>query len=102
MKNKNYMKNDERELSTKRYALNNILGDPSKLEEARKLANYEKPELAYKRAIVALGGPNQEKRLEKALYEYQSDPSAALIISGFGKIKKISSSYSYNLDIFMA
>lgn len=85
MENKNYMKNDERELSTKRYALNNILGDPSKLEEARKLANYEKPEPAYKRAIVALGGPNQEKRLEKALYEYQSDPSAALIISGFGK-----------------
>ena len=79
------MKNDEKELSTKRYALNNILGDPSKLEEARKLANYEKPEPAYKRAIVALGGPNQEKRLEKALYEYQSDPSAALIISGFGK-----------------
>ena len=49
MKNKNYMKNDEKELSTKRYALNNILGDPSKLEEARKLANYEKPEPAYKR-----------------------------------------------------
>ena len=47
MKNKNYMKNDEKELSTKRYALNNILGDPSKLEEARKLANYEKPEPAY-------------------------------------------------------
>ncbi len=85
MKNKNYIKNSERGLSTKRYALNSILGDPSKLEEARKLANYEKSEPAYKRAIVALGGPNQEKRLEKALYEYQSDPSAALIISGFGK-----------------
>ena len=58
------MKNSERGLSTKRYALSNILGDPSKLEEARKLANYEKSEPAYKRAIVALGGPNQEKRLK--------------------------------------
>ena len=38
----------------------------------------------YERAIVVLGGPNQDKRLEKALSEYRNDPSAALIISGFG------------------
>lgn len=83
------MKNDKKEPSTKRYALNNILGDPSKLERARELAkaiiNYENANPAYTRAIVALGGPNQEKRLEKAFSEYKSDPSAALVISGFGK-----------------
>ncbi len=40
---------------------------------------------SYRRAIVVLGGPNQDKRLEKALSEYRNDSSAALVISGFGK-----------------
>ena len=39
----------------------------------------------YKRAIVVLSGPNQDKRLEKGLSEYKKDPSAVLVISGFGK-----------------
>ncbi len=39
----------------------------------------------YKRAIVVLGGPNQDKRLEKGLSEYRKDPYAMLMISGFGK-----------------
>lgn len=47
----------------------------------------------YNRAIVVLGGPNQYKRLEKALTEYQNDPSAALVISGFGKDFKIKNEY---------
>ncbi|EFD92195.1 MAG: protein of unknown function DUF218 [Candidatus Parvarchaeum acidophilus ARMAN-5] len=60
---------------------NNIMGSNDSLPQGRSYnSNYN-----YTRAIVVLGGPKQDKRLEKALYEYNKDKSAALIISGFGK-----------------
>ncbi len=38
--------------------------------------------MVYERAIVVLGGCNFKKRLDRALSLYQSDPKAALVVSG--------------------
>ncbi|MCL5975991.1 MAG: YdcF family protein [Candidatus Parvarchaeota archaeon] len=79
MKNGDYVKN----IANVPYSKEPVVyGNLDKLDEIRKLYKIE---VDYKRAVVVLGGPNQYKRLEKALTEYKNDPSAALIISGFGK-----------------
>ena len=81
MENKDYVKNVAKKPVSEEYS---VIGDPDKLNEIREFFKTE-DKSKYNRAIVVLGGPNQYKRLEKALTEYQNDPSAALVISGFGK-----------------
>lgn len=104
MEKKNYIENIERNPSTKRY----ILGDPSKLDEKRKLNNsivdmyntkidfikyipknsrdqkYSTESYKYNRAIVVLPGPNQDKKIEKGLSEYKNDEHSILITPEFG------------------
>lgn len=84
MENKDHVKTIAKKPVLEEYA---VISDLDKLNEICELSKMEDKNKhnRYNRAIVVLGGPNQYKRLEKALTEYQNDPSAALVISGFGK-----------------